>query len=62
MQIDLVTSEGERGVMANLQRKQEQAEIMFTKLVELMNDHLRIEKSAPFSKTEEVPTWLSTSN
>ena len=62
VQIDLVTSEGERGVMANLQRKQEQAEIMFTKLVELMNDHLRIEKSAPFSKTEEVPTWLSTSN
>jgi hypothetical protein len=59
VRVDIVTSEGERGVLENLNRKAEQAEAMFEKLVNLMNDHLRIERSNPFTTEAEVPAWLS---
>ncbi|MFZ4767099.1 MAG: helicase, partial [Roseimicrobium sp.] len=36
VRIDLITSEGERGVMANLMRKNHNAEVMMTNLVQLM--------------------------
>lgn len=61
VEIDMITSEGEQGVMQNLQRKSEAADVMFTKLVDLMNAELRIERSKPFTKQEEIPSWLSTS-
>jgi hypothetical protein len=57
--VDIVTSEGERGVLANLNRKAEQAEVMFERLVTLMNDHLRIERPDPFTGQAEAPSWLS---
>ncbi len=58
VEIDMVTSEGEMGVMANLQRKADQADEMFTKLVDLMNAELRIERTNPYTNKEEVPSWL----
>jgi hypothetical protein len=59
VEIDMVTTEGEMGVMANLQRKSEQADEMFTQLVELMHDHLHIGKESPFTKEAEIPSWVS---
>lgn len=56
--VDIVTSEGERGVMANLQRKAIQADKMFTELVRLMQNELHIEKHDDHTKKTEVPTWL----
>ncbi len=58
--VDVVTSEGERGVQANLQRKADQAVKMFSMLVEKMNDEIRIERSQEFDIPMEVPTWLTT--
>jgi hypothetical protein len=60
VQVDVVTSHGEADVMANLQRKADQADRMFTELVRLMNDELRIKRSNPFNTESEVPAWLST--
>lgn len=55
---DLVTTEGERGVMENLQRKQRQAEEMFARIVARMNEQLHIDGRTHFQKQEQVPTWL----
>jgi hypothetical protein len=58
VQLDTVTSEGERGVVENYNRKAEQADFMFSRLVALMNDHLKIERPDPFTQEVEVPSWL----
>lgn len=58
VQVDIVTSEGEAGVLANLTRKAEAAERMFAKLVELINNELRIEQTNTHTKKETVPDWL----
>jgi len=59
--VDVITTDGGAGVLANLQRKQSQAEVMFSQLVELMNDSLRINRSAYGDKPEETPSWLLSS-
>lgn len=56
--VDVVTSEGERGVMENLQRKARQADRMFSELVRLMQNELHIEKRDDHTKGMEVPRWL----
>jgi hypothetical protein len=56
--VDVVTTEGERGVLANLRRKAAQADRMFASLVEHMNDAQRIERSTPFTTKVEAPSWL----
>jgi hypothetical protein len=58
VQIDIVTSGGEKGVLQNLKRKEAAAELMFTRLVELMNNHLEIKRTNPFTVETEVPAWL----
>lgn len=57
--IDVVTSEGEAGVLANLRRKSEAADLMFARLVEVMNAELKIRTAVTFTKKEELPAWLS---
>jgi hypothetical protein len=57
--VDIVTSEGNAGVRANLQRKSEAADAMFEHLVDLMNDSLGIKRSNPFTKQTETPSWLA---
>lgn len=59
--VDVVTSEGEVRVMANLQRKAEQADRMFSNLVSHMNESIRIERMDRHNKTTEVPSWLLSS-
>jgi hypothetical protein len=56
--VDIVTTEGERGVMRNLQRKAEQADKMFSNLVAEMNQALAIERVNNMTKKIEVPSWL----
>ena len=56
--IDIVTSEGESGVLANMKRKQDAADLMFERLVEYMNAEVGIKKEDVFTKSEEVPSWL----
>lgn len=58
--VDIVTTEGERGVLRNLQRKQSQADDMFTNLVAEMNSAMSIARQSNFSQNQEIPQWLST--
>jgi hypothetical protein len=58
VRVDIITTEGERGVMRNLQRKAEQADTMFSNLVAEMNNAQHIARSVTDSKQIEVPTWL----
>jgi hypothetical protein len=56
--VDIVTTKGEAGVTANLQRKADQTEKMFEKLVETMNDSIKVNKTQTFNQTTEVPRCL----
>lgn len=56
--VDIVMTEGGRHVMNNQRRKAHQAEEMFAKLVERMNEQIGIERGVKFTKEEEVPAWL----
>jgi superfamily II DNA or RNA helicase len=56
--VDIVTTEGEKSVMQNLQRKAKAADKMFSDLVSYMNDSLAIDRGVNFTKKEEVPIWL----
>ena len=62
VRVDIVTTEGERGVMRNLQRKAEQADQMFDRLVQEMNRAIGIERSNNMTKKVEVPSWLLQTN
>ena len=56
--VNVITTEGEAGVMKNLQRKADQAEQMFDNLVQCMNDELHINSTENFPTKEDVPSWL----
>jgi hypothetical protein len=56
--VDIITTEGERGVLSNLQRKATQADRMFANLVSEMNAALAIERASKFTQQLEVPSWL----
>lgn len=56
--VDLIVTEGERGIKENLKRKSEQADKMFTELVAHMNDALRIDRAHKYEKAMEAPVWL----
>lgn len=58
VRLDMIASEGERGVLGNLNRKQLAAEQMFARLVELINHELRIDKKNTLTKKEKLPSWL----
>lgn len=57
--VDIITTEGEIGVLKNLQRKADAADKMFSRLVEHMNDAMSISHH-DHKPTMEVPAWLST--
>ena len=58
VQVDIVASEGEKGVLKNLRRKSDAADRMFSELVALMNDALKIGVDTSYPKQEEIPTWV----
>lgn len=56
--IDVIATEGERDVLANLQRKQDQADAMFEHLVSLMHNELQVHAAPYTGEKEEAPSWL----
>lgn len=56
--VDIITTEGESRVINNLQRKSEQAEKMFERLITEMDNALNISDNKQFNKKEEIPSWL----
>ncbi len=59
VRVDIVTTEGERGILANLQRKALAADRMFDHLVAHMNDAIHIDRQRGHATAEELPSWLS---
>lgn len=58
VKVDIVTTEGEKSVLKNLQRKAEAADRMFSNLVGEMNNALQVERGRAFNEREKVPAWL----
>lgn len=56
--IDIITSDGERGVMDNLMRKSEQADRMFSTLVSLMGEANTFKQEARKTIKQNIPSWL----
>ena len=56
--VDMVTSEGEAGVLASIQRKSAAADVMFAKLVQEMNNAAGIERARTYNTPTKVPSWL----
>ena len=57
VEVDVITTEGGSRVLANLQRKAENADRMFTELVAHMN-HARDVETHQYTNRIEVPTWV----
>lgn len=55
---DIVATEGEKNVLANLQAKATAADRMFSELTRHMHDALAIDRVVNFTVAEEVPAWL----
>lgn len=58
VRVDIVTTQGELGVLQNLQRKSAAAAKMFDQLVEEMNHALKIERTNDHVKSTQLPSWL----
>jgi hypothetical protein len=58
VRVDMVATEGERGVLKNVQRKAAKADAMFTALVAQMNSAMAVDRSTTFTQREEIPAWL----
>ena len=58
VQVDVITTEGGSRVLANLQRKADQADRMFSELVAHMNQARAID-AHDYSTPLEVPSWLA---
>lgn len=57
--VDIVTTEGGRNALENLQRKADQADRMFSALVAHMGDALAVQRTNDYTEKVEVPAWLS---
>jgi hypothetical protein len=56
--VDIVTTEGEKSVLQNLQRKAQAADRMFSNLVAQMNYSRSVARSAIYDKSSVMPAWL----
>lgn len=56
--VDHILSDGESRVLANLQRKAEQADTMFAEMTGHINEELAITRARRFEKAEQMPSWL----
>jgi len=56
--LDVVATEGEELVLANMRRKAEQAKKMFEVLVKEMTNAQKVERKDIYTKKVEVPAWL----
>lgn len=58
VKVDIVTSEGEKSVLRNLQRKSAAADKMFSELVVYMGEATKVSRGIDFNQIQELPTWL----
>ncbi len=58
VRVNIVTTEGELGVLKNLQRKATQANMMFDSLSRYANAALHIDRGTDAHKQEAIPSWL----
>lgn len=56
--VDVITTEGGKGTLKNLQAKSARADAMFAALIEHMNRAVRIDRATPPGKPMETPAWL----
>lgn len=56
--VDIISTEGEKDILANLQRKAVAADRMFTALTAHMNEAMGINRTVAFTTQEELPAWL----
>ena len=56
--VDMITTEGELGVLKNMIRKSEQADKMFTFLIQEMKNYMEIKRKQEFDKKMEIPAWM----
>ncbi len=56
--VDMITTDGQRNVLRNMERKAEAADRMFGQLVAHMREELKIEKTTGYNNKEEIPSWL----
>jgi hypothetical protein len=56
--VDMITTDGQENVLRNLERKAEQASVMFDKLVQMMGQEMKIERRNEYTKEMRIPTWL----
>jgi len=59
VEVDVITTEGGSRVLANLQRKAEQADRMFDSLVAHMNHARKVDAHHNYNTRIEVPQWLA---
>ena len=58
VQIDVITSAGESGVVENMKRKSRQAEEMFSALVASLNNEIRHSTRINQTSNQNTPSWL----
>lgn len=58
VKVDIITTEGEKSVLKNLQRKSQAADKMFSDLVSYMNESIAIDRGIQFTQQERLPSWL----
>lgn len=58
VRVDTVTTEGQRGIVKNMQRKAAQADEMFDRMVAHMHDALGIDRVNLYTNPLKVPSWL----
>lgn len=56
--IDNIFTDGDLNVIDNVKRKERQAEKMFKRMVEEMNNSMSIRNTTNFDKKQELPEWL----
>jgi len=58
VRLDVIATEGEARVIANMRRKADQAQMMFEKLVQHMNAATKIQRENQYTKEIQLPIWL----
>lgn len=57
VKVDIITTIGEIGVMKNLLKKADAADVMFSNLVKFMNSELKINRTLKKTKEMRIPEW-----
>jgi superfamily II DNA or RNA helicase len=55
---EIITSDTQANMLGNVRRKAVACEVMFTELVNEMNNALNVNRMTKFEKKEIIPSWL----